>query len=33
MLNIDELAAGTIYYSVFEEEWFAAGPDDDREER
>lgn len=31
MLNIDELPAGTVYYSVFEEEWFAAGADENGE--
>jgi hypothetical protein len=29
MLTFDEMPVGTIYYSVSEEEWFAAGVDED----
>jgi len=28
MLNCDDMPAGTIYYSVSEEEWFAVGVDE-----
>jgi len=31
MLNIDELPVRTPYYSASEEEWFAAGVDDNGE--
>lgn len=31
MLNINELPVGATYFSVSEEEWFAAGADDDGE--
>ena len=31
MLNVNELPVGTIFYRVSEEEWFAAGVDDDGE--
>ena len=30
-MNIDELPVGATFYSVSEEEWFAAGVDDDGE--
>jgi len=31
MLNFDELPVGATFYSVSEEQWFAAGTDDDGE--